>query len=413
MTAFIVSAIILLLVVVAILVRPIWRSHPAASVGGAGEANLAILRDQLAELERERQEGTLDAQSFAESYKELQRRLLDEVDVTGRVTVSPGASTSDLSGASPSSSRRTVFALLLLLPLLALLGYALLGNPRALDPLQRQARLSPSQIETMVAGLEDKLRQNPDDSQGWLMLARSYKVLEKFPEAVKAYDQVSELVNQDPNLLADYAETISQAQGGSLQGKPGELIDRALKLDPNAPQALLLAGAAARERRQFAVAADHWSRLLAQLEPGSAEAETLSAVVAQVRQLAAQASAGRSMPLAGPRTIGGEVSLSGKLAGQARPSDILYVFARAEDGQRMPLAALRASVGDLPLRFLLDDSMALPGGRKLSEFRAVQVEARIAKSGTAKSSSGDLFGRLAGVKLGSNQLRLVIDQVEP
>ncbi|HNH24698.1 MAG TPA: c-type cytochrome biogenesis protein CcmI, partial [Accumulibacter sp.] len=233
MTVFIVVALLLLLAVIVILVRPLWRFRPSASADEARAANLAILRDQLAELERERQAGTLDAQGFAESYKELQRRLLDEVTVPGAAN-STDASTTDSTAAAHPHGRRTAFTLILLLPLLALLGYALLGNPRALDPLQRQTRMSPSQIEAKVAGLEDKLRQNPSDSQGWLMLARSYKVLEKYPEAVKAYERASDLVNQDANLLADFAEAVSQAQGGGLQGKPGELIDRALKLDPDA-----------------------------------------------------------------------------------------------------------------------------------------------------------------------------------
>lgn len=406
MTIFIITAIVLLIVVVAILVHPLWRQQQIPSTETPENANLAILREQLVELERERQGGTLSTEDFSQAYQELQRRLLDEVPSTETVTNS--------SAIPRTGQRRTAIALMLTLPLLALLGYALLGNPRALDPLQRQARMSPQQIESMVAGLVDKLRRNPNDSQGWLMLARSYKVLGKYPEAADAYGHVGALVDQDAALLADYAEAISQAQDGSLQGKPSELIERALKLDSNAPQALLLAGAAARERRQFAAAADYWSRLLTQLEPGTTEAETLSAAIAQARQLAAAGStAGKKMSVANAHSVGGEISLSGRLAGRAQPSDVLFVFARAEDGSRMPLAAIRATVAELPLRFRLDDTVALPGSRKLSEFQSVSVEARVTKAGAAQSSSGDLFGRLAGVKVGRDDLRLVIDQEQP
>jgi len=105
--------------------------------------------------------------------------------------------------------------------------------------------------------------------------------------------------------------------------------------------------------------------------------------------------------------------LSGRLAGKVKPDDVLFVFARAEEGPRMPLAVTRATVAELPLRFRLDDSMALAGGRKISEFRTVRIEARIAKAGKAQSSSGDLFGRIDGVKPGSENLRVVIDQVQP
>jgi cytochrome c-type biogenesis protein CcmH len=217
-------------------------------------------------------------------------------------------------------------------------------------------------------------------------------------------------------LLADYAEVLSQINGGNLQGKPTELIERALKLDANEPQALLLAGAAASERQDFAAAAEHWSRLLAQLEPGSDDAKALEAAVSKAREIAAtQAGDGRSArkPAAGTGAVSGEVTLSGKLAGQAKPDDVLFVFARAQEGPRMPLAAMRATVADLPLSFRFDDSMALAGGKKLSDFATVSIEARIVKAGQAQSSSGDLFGTLTGVKPGSHKLRLLIDQVQP
>ncbi len=407
MTLFIFAAIVLLIIVVAILVRPLWRPLQAERAISAANSNLAILREQLTELEHEHRAGTLSAKDFSQAYQELQRRLLDEVQ--------PTETESHSMVMSSTGPRRTAIGLMLALPLLAGLGYTLLGNPHALDPLQRQARVSPQQIEGMVAKLVDKLRRNPEDSQGWLMLARSYKVLGKYPEAVEAYTHVSAIVEQDAALLADYAEAISQAQSGSLQGKPGELIERALQLDQNAPQALLLAGAAARERRQFAAAADYWQRLLAQLEPGTTEAETLAGAIAEARQLAdADRRTSKTTPaIPSARSVSGEVSLSGKLAGRAQPGDMLFVFARAEDGVRMPLAAMRATVAELPLRFRLDDTMALPGSRKLSEFQSVSVEARIAKAGAAQRSSGDLFGRLGGVKVGRDDLKLVIDQLQP
>ncbi|HCV13101.1 MAG TPA: c-type cytochrome biogenesis protein CcmI, partial [Candidatus Accumulibacter sp.] len=185
---------------------------------------------------------------------------------------------------------------------------------------------------------------------------------------------------------------------------------------PNEPQALLLAGAAARERQDFAAAADYWSRLLAQLEPGSDEAKTVEAAIGEAREIAT-ARAGGGAPAgataASTGELAGEVMLSGKLAGRAKPDDVLFVFARAEEGPRMPLAAMRATVADLPLNFRLDDSMALAGGRKISDFASVSVEARITRAGNASTSSGDLFGRIDGVKPGNRKLRLVIDQLQP
>ena len=404
MTAFIIAAALLLAVALAILLPPLWRAAPPAASTDRREANLAIFRDHLAELEREQNEGTLAATEVAQARAELQRRLLDEVDAQPAAPVSHGG------------GRRTALLLLLTIPLAAAAGYALLGNPDALDPLQRQARITPDQIDAMIGGLVEKLKKNPADGNGWVMLARSYKVLERYPEAADAYARAGSLVDQDAGLLADYAEVLSQVHGGSLQGKAGELIARALKIDPNEPQALLLAGAAARERQDFAAAAEYWSRLLPQLEPGSDEAKTVAAAIDEARELAtARATGGTKSAKAANSAaqVAGEVTLSGKLAGRVQPDDVVFVFARAEEGTRMPLAATRATVADLPLNFRLDDSMALAGSRKISDFASVTVEARITRAGSASSSSGDLFGRIAGVKPGNRKLRLVIDQVQP
>jgi cytochrome c-type biogenesis protein CcmH len=403
MTSFILLAALLVVAVVALLLPPLLRAPRPSRGADQRQANLAIFRDQLAEIERERDNGSLAEADFEQANNELQRRLLEEVQPTESAD----------SAAHPG--RKTALALLLVLPLAAAGGYALLGNQAALDPLQRQARITPQQIEGMVNGLVEKLKENPDDSKGWLMLARSYKVLERFPQAAEAYAHASALVDDDPELLADYAEVLSRSQGGNLQGKPTELVERALKIDPKAPQALLLAGAAASDRQQFALAADYWARLLAQIEPGSEEAKALAAAVERAREIAAQTAAGApagQAAVAGS-AVSGEVTLSGEVAGQASPDDVLFVFARAEEGPRMPLAATRARVGDLPLPFRFDDSMALPGGKKLSDFKTVSIEARVAKAGQAQSSSGDLFGTLSGVKPGSQGLRLLIDQVQP
>ncbi|MCM8620631.1 MAG: c-type cytochrome biogenesis protein CcmI [Candidatus Accumulibacter sp.] len=401
MTAFLIAAALLVVAVIALLLPPLLRTPRFSGSTDQSEANLAIFRDQLAELERERREGSLAEADFAQAKSELQRRLLEEVPAQAAPATTDGG------------SRQTALALLVLIPLAAAAGYALLGEPRALDPLQRQARIAPEQIEAMLNSLVDKLRKNPDDHQGWVMLARSYKVLERFPEAAKAYERAAPLVDQDPALLADYADVLAQTQGGSLQGRPSELIERALRINPREPQALLLAGAAATGREQFAAAADYWSRLLELVEPGSEEASALTAAIGKAREFAAAQAGGGAKPGASAGAVSGEVTLSSKLAATVQPGDVLFVFARAEEGPRMPLAAKRARVADLPLRFEFDDSMALAGGKKISDFATIRIEARVARAGQAQSSSGDLFGTLSGVKPGSRNLRVLIDQVQP
>ena len=408
--AFALLAALLVLAVLAILLPPLWRAPRTTSAVDRRQANLEIFRDQLAELESDRRDGSLAAADFEQARSELQRRLLDEVND------GPAQTLAQVS----RGGRKTALALLIAIPLAATAAYALLGKPEALEPLRTQARVSPQQIEEMLVKLVDRLKTTPDDTQGWVMLARSYKALGRYAESAEAYGHGGALVNDDPALLADYAEVLAQV-AGSLEGRPLELLARALKLDPNDAQSLFLTGAAASDRNDFAAVAEFWGRLLVQLDPASEEAKSIEAAVAKARQIVAQkggAAAGAAAKPAGQaavsaEAIGGEVTISGKIASQAKPDDLLFVFARADEGSRKPLAVLRLSVADLPFTFRFDDAMALPGGKKISEFATVSLEARIAKAGKAQSSSGDLFGSIKGVKPGSQNVKLVIDQVQP
>ena len=409
MTGFFLATALLVLVVLAILVRPLLRPSKASNAVDRREANLEIFRDQLSELERDRSEGSLAEADFEQAKSELQRRLLEEVQFE---TKRPGA----------RGGRKTALALLVLIPLAAAACYAILGNPQALDPMLTQARVSPQDLEGMLGKLVERLKKNPDDTKGWVMLARSYKALGRYEESAEAYSHGGSLLDSEATLLSDYAEVLGQLNGGQFDGKAGELITRALKIDPNEPQALFLAGAAATDRNDFAGVADYWGRLLLQLEPDSEEAKSMESAVNKAREIIAQgggktgqpaskASAGEAA--AKPEGISGEVMISGKIALQAKPDDLLFIFARADDGSRMPLAVLRAQVSELPLSFKFDDSMALPGGKKISEHATVTIEARVAKAGKAQTSSGDLFGSVNGIKPGSTNTKVVIDQIQP
>lgn len=262
MTQFAIFAALLLAVVFTFLLPPLWLGLRRQGAADRKAANLAIFRDQLAELEREQAEGTLAEADFVQARGELQKRLLEEVD----------RSDDEEQPVSHAPTRKTAIALLLALPLLALAGYALLGNPRGLDPAQTMAqpKMSPDQINAMVEKLAAKVAANPDDMQGWLMLARSYKVLGRYEEAIKAYARAEKEIAKEPDLLASYAETIAMAGGNQgLQGKPTALVEKALKLDPKHGHSLFLAGAAAMERGDRKAAIGYWEALLPQVEPGS------------------------------------------------------------------------------------------------------------------------------------------------
>ena len=261
MTQFAIFATLMIVVVAVMVLPPLWLGLRAPKAKtNRKEMNLDIFRDQVADLEREKAEGNLSDANFEQAKAEVQRRLLEEVEPESAAETT-----------SHGPSRKIAVFLLLLMPIFAVTGYALLGNPRALDPTQTSAppKMTQEQINGMVAKLAEKMAANPDDLKGWLMLARSYKTMGRYDDAVAAYGKAEKLVNEDPDLLASYAETVAMANGKGLKGKPMQLVDRALKLDPKHPHSLFLAGAAAMEAGDNKKGIAYWESLLPQVEPGS------------------------------------------------------------------------------------------------------------------------------------------------
>lgn len=262
MTQFAIYAALIVLAALALLLPGLWfGKRRKTSAADRKAANLEIFRDQLADLESELRDGNISAEEFEQTSAELKRRLLEDVE---------NATSTDGEEANPRS-RSTAIALLLLLPLGALLGYMLIGNPKAIDPANTapQKQMTAADIDAMVAKLAARMESNPDDMNGWVMLGRSYKMLGRYDEAVAAYGKAETFIEQDPELLASYAETLAMASGKGLTGKARELIDKALKLDPKHAHTLFLAGAAAMEAGDAKNGIAYWEALLPQVEAGS------------------------------------------------------------------------------------------------------------------------------------------------
>ena len=262
MTQFALFAALLIAVVLVLVLSPLWFGFRSAKIkSDRKEMNLRIFRDQQADLEGERNEGTLSEADYVQARAELQRRLLEEV----------AQAPVPLEQTQSSPSRKTAIALLLALPVLALTTYLVLGNPKAIDPAARVAKppMTPEQINAMVERLAEKMKANPDDLQGWVMLARSYKTKGRYEEAANAFAKAEKLVNQEPDLLASYAETLALAAGKGLSGQPRQLVEKALKLDPKHPHSLFLAGAAAMEAGENKKGIAYWEALLPMVDPGS------------------------------------------------------------------------------------------------------------------------------------------------
>jgi len=404
-------------------------------------ANITIYRDQLAELERDLRDDTLSREQYGSSKQELQKRMLQDVSENGE----------SVTHLVPTSRHGVVAGIIvtLVIPLAAIYLYLVIGDTRGLLPQSQLANATQfSQngaggeeghidISSMVESLAARLRENPEDIEGWVMLGRSYAIMERFDDASATYAKLVQMVPDNPQFLSDYADMLAMINNGSLLGKPAEMITRALAIDPNFPKALALAGTLEFEQDKFDQAVAYWERLLSAIPADSRLHKSVSDSIVQAKSLAMRGK-GESAPVqlaqnsnvgtdatagsssaekqeisAGVPSISGSVTLDPSLADKVSPDDTLFVFARASQGPKMPLAILRLNARDIPVSFKLDDNMAMTPAMKLSSFPEVVVGARISKTGQAIPASGDLEGHSDPVKIGDGEVSITIDHVVP
>ncbi len=405
--------------------------------------SVAALRQQLQQLNERLARGDLSAAAHAPLKAKLERQLLDAV----LATPAPGEAGATTAAAPPTPRPSTRLTAVLGAAIVALAGggYALTGSPGlpsagapgavVASPEGGGTAANAEQFAAVVERLAEKLKEQPNNPEGWAMLARSYARLSRPAEALTAYSKAVAQKGDDPQLLADYADLMAFQNNRTLAGEPTLLIERALKLDPNQPKALALAGSAAFDRKDFTAAVRHWellakvsppgSEFLTQLQSGIDEARKLgglppavvtappAAPVAQaVSPGPAPAAQGTASAAAGTGArITGTVRLAPALAGQVSPDDTVFVLARPAEGSRMPLALSRHRVKDLPLQFSLDDSMSMTPAARLSLFERVVVVARISKTGQAMPAPGDISGQSAPVSNSARDLVIEITEV--
>lgn len=395
-------AFALVVATLAVLVVPLLRSAPALTRPGESDAATAIYRDQSRQLDEDVAAGVISADERERAHEEIVARLGDEL------AVPPAPSPT----ASPRAAWIAAIVIVALLPATALLAYLVLGNSQALDAGIARQRASEPEIVAMVEKLAERMKAQPDDPKGWLLLGRSMGALQRFRESADAYAQAAARLPNDADVLADWADAQAMAQGRTLAGKPTELIGRALAIDPKHPKALALAASAAMERRDDATAIRHWNALLATLPPDSEQARDVRETIAQLGGKAA-ATPPPQAPVAASGRTSGSVVVAPALASRVPPQATLFVFARAVQGSRMPLAVIRKSAGELPLQFVLDDSLAMAPGATLSSAREVVIEARVSASGTAAPTSGDLAGESGPVTPGASGIVVTINRIVP
>ena len=412
----------LMILAALLLVVPTLMRGGAPGRDGLDDANVALYRERLAELERERDRGEIDAERYAALRQDLERGLL--ADAGGREAPRSIAH-------PPSYWMATSIAVMV--PVCGLAFYLWLGSPHGLDPRPPSAGpaagagATPS-VEAMVASLAASLDEDPANAESWLLLARSQVALERFDAAVAAFERAHGLLGDDPSLLADWAEAEAAVAGNRFPENALDHLDRALELDPDHEKALWLGGFAAAQNRRTDIAVARWERLLARQPPGSRAASIVTEMLAQIR------SAGDATPAAGSNEAGPaaaaesargdasgdgarivvEVSLASDLGVELGASEPVFVFARAPSGAGPPVAVARTVVGALPATIVLDESNAMVPSLSLANMERALVTARVARSGTANRSSGDVEGAFGPVVVADPApVKIVISQIVP
>ena len=406
----------LVVATLAALVWPLVRRGARGTAPAEMTATRSVYRDQKRQLDADLAAGAITVAEHDRAEEELIGRLGAEI------AAEPVA---EAEADAPSNSRWVLPVLVVAIPVASVIAYQFLGTPAALSSHAAEtaaSRFSEDEVRAMVDRLAQRMKANPGDPKGWLLLARSYGTMGRFQDAAAAYGEAAQRLPADAELYADWADMLAMAQGKRLAGKPEELIKRALDVDPKNRKALALSATAFLERGDVDAALARYRELREVIVPGSDEARMVEGVIAEVETNrrgmsgnSAPVLAAASPPAAQPDggAISGRVEIDPKLAANVAPNDTVFIVARAAEGSRIPLAVKRMRAHDLPTDFRLDDSMGMMPEAKLSATPKIIVEARVSKSGNAITHSGDLRGTSAPVAPGAREIRIVVAEIVP
>lgn len=412
MTLFLVLAVLLMAILLIPVLLTLLRARPADATQRE-ELNVALFQERRDELEQELNEGSISEDQYEAARVELERDLLLNTGEEPELESRP--------------ARGLAITLGIAVPLLAVFLYLQLGAPDFINPpqlaVQHQSDRNMDMSE-LTARLAQRLEEDPEDVSGWLLLGRSMQMHQHFDEAASVYERALEKAGEHPELLVDYAEMLAGRQG-SMQGRPAELVARALELDAASQGALWLAGAAAFEKSDYPLAVEYWQKLQKSL--GSEEDQLAGLLQDNIHEahqrmggaIAVEDDVAQQLepvtgadPVAGSLHLPLRVTLEPDLLGQVQAGQTLFIMARPPAGG-MPYAAVRRQAGELPLEMVLDEASLLNRERSLEGVEELEIMARISRSGDAAAVSGDLYGRVLAAPIATGQIEILIDRVQP
>ena len=395
MTLFITLTVLLIGLAVLIITLPLLRSAPKKILSPASN-NLLILKEHLQSLEQELQAVLISQEDFLAQKIELEKRTVQDV-VQARAPLE----TTQFDG------KWLNYFFILGIPIAVVGLYFILGNPAALY-IKKDPQLI--QIEEMVSQLESKLKEEPNNAQGWMFLGRTYAAMNRLEEAKIAYQKSIKLDPKNDDLFADLADLVS-FQKKAITEEAQNYIQQALTINPKNPKALALKGTYLFDQKKYLEAIKAWNLAIGALGPkDQAFIDGLKASIQDAKNQINGVPSNTNQALA---HLTGKVSIASKLSTEVAPTDTVFIYAKAVDGPKMPLAILRFAASELPRSFDLNDQQAMSAQMSISQFKEFNVLARVSKTGQAIPQPGDLIGEISHVQLGAKNLNLVIDRVQP
>lgn len=394
MTGFWLSAVLLLIVGYVFFLPALLGKTGGGRINRA-RLNLLLHRQRQTELAQE----AASPEDLERLTAESERNLLGDLEAA-----------EETKAQSSTRGRSAVLATLAIVPVLALTLYLALGR---IDLIGARAPNDMADVQDSIRQLAERLAKQPNDLEGWVLLARSLQATDQPDKAVTACEFALKLAPEDLDVKALYAQALAETHQGSMAGKPTEIVDEILKKNPDHQTALWMAGIAAAERKDAAKTVEYWERLKKQFAPGSEEAKQIEGYIAQAQGLPAQTTPSEPAAATGAgKQIRVTVTLAENLKSRVAPDDALFVFARAAEGPPMPLAVVRKQAKDLPVKVVLDDSMSMMQGMTLSTADRIVIGARISKSGQPKAEAGDLQGLSEAVAPEDNgSYKIVVDRI--
>ncbi len=398
----------MVLVAVSIVLIPLLRAESATQADDLDQRNINIARERLTGLKANLAAGGISQGQYDEQVAELELALSDDLELASPAVKAQG------------QGRWLAYVLLVAVPVLSAGLYWILGDygaiTRAGDPGQmaqadetNAGMPSPEAINQMVVKLSEKLKSEPNNLEGWLMLGRSYKVLQRYRESVEAFAQANKIAGEKTEVMLPYAEALALVGNGNWSGLPKELVMKVLAKEPEHPGALWFAALLNAQQGDKKTAVTYLKKLEAILPADSPDKQQIHEIIVNTGGESARSSAKPEPSGGGSNTVVTiQVGLAAELQSEAKPEDTVFIYAQALSGPKMPLAIIRKRVSELPLTVNLSDADSMMSNMRLSAFKDVRLLARISKSGTAMPQAGDLIGTVESVKLADKSSHKIV-----